>query len=107
VRRLLLPAAPRLLSLSDRGARGCAALTRGTVYTCTVIHQAAPGFDVPYALGYVDLPEGVRVLGQIAGVEPEAVRIGMEVEVSFEPFGEDDLGQELIGYRFHPAPAER
>ena len=80
---------------------------RGTVYTCTVIHQAAPGFEVPYALGYVDLPEGVRVLGQIAGVEPDAVRIGMEVELSLEPFGEDDQGRELIGYRFRPAPEER
>lgn len=81
--------------------------SRGTVYTYTVIHQAAPGFEVPYALAYVDLPEGVRVLGQIAGVEPEAVHIGMEVELSLEPFGEDDQGQELIGYRFHPAPEER
>jgi uncharacterized OB-fold protein len=81
--------------------------SRGTVYTYTVIHQAAPGFEVPCALAYVDLPEGVRVLGQIAGVEPEAVRIGMEVELSLEPFGEDDEGQELIGYRFHPAPEGR
>lgn len=80
---------------------------RGTVYTYTVIHQAAPGFEVPYALAYVDLPDGVRVLGQVAGVEPDAVRIGMEVELSLEPFGEDEDGQELIGYRFRPAPEER
>jgi uncharacterized OB-fold protein len=80
--------------------------TRGTVHTYTVVHQAAPEFEVPYALGYVDLPEGVRVLGQITGVAPEAVCIGMEVELSLEPFGENDEGQEVIGYRFRPAAGE-
>lgn len=74
--------------------------TRGTVYSYTVVHQAAPEFEVPYALGYVDLPEGVRVLGQIVGVAPEAVRVGMEVELSLERIGEDAEGQALIGYRF-------
>jgi uncharacterized OB-fold protein len=81
--------------------------SRGTVYTYTVVHQAPPGFEAPYALAYVDLPEGVRVLGQIAGVEAETVRIGLEVELSLEPFGEDDQGQELIGYRFRPASEGR
>lgn len=75
---------------------------RGTVYTYTVIHQAPPGFEVPYVLVYVDLPEGVRVLGQLAGVAPESVRIGLEVELALEPFGEDEEGREVIGYRFHP-----
>jgi uncharacterized OB-fold protein len=78
--------------------------SHGTVYTYTVVHQAAPGFEVPYALGYVDLPEGVRVLGQIVGVEPEAVRIGMEVELSLEQFGENDEGRGLVGYRFLASP---
>ena len=81
--------------------------SRGTVYTSTVVHQAAPGFEVPYALAYVDLSDGVRVLGQVVGVEPDAVRIGMEVELSLEPFGEDAEGRGLIGYRFHSAPEEQ
>ena len=79
--------------------------TRGTVYSCTVVHQAAPEFEVPYALGYVDLPEGVRVLGQIVGVAPEAVCIGMEVELALEPVAESD-GQQLIGYRFRALAEE-
>ena len=80
---------------------------RGTVYTYTVIHQAPPGFEVPYVLVYVDFPEGVRVLGQLAGLPPGAVRIGMEVELAVEPFGEDAEGGEVIGYRFHAAEGER
>ncbi len=77
--------------------------SRGTVYTYTVIRQAPPGFEVPYVLVYVDLPEGVRVLGQLAGATAESVRIGMEVELSVEPFRVDAEGREVIGYRFHPA----
>lgn len=56
--------------------------TRGTVYTYTVVHQAGPGFETPYTLVYVDLPEGVRMLGQLDG-EPA---IGIEVELSGERF---------------------
>lgn len=56
--------------------------TRGVVYTYTVVHQAAPGFETPYTLVYVDLPEGVRVLGRLAG-EP---RIGLEVELAPDGF---------------------
>jgi uncharacterized OB-fold protein len=56
--------------------------TRGTVHTYTVVHQAGPGFETPYVLVYVDLPEGVRVLGQLDG-EP---RIGLEVELAGDRF---------------------
>ena len=60
---------------------------RGTVYTFTVTHQnQAPGFRdaLPYVLAYVELDEGVRLLTNIVECAPEAVRIGMAVEVVFE-----------------------
>ena len=76
--------------------------TRGTLYTYTVLHQAAPGFEVPLVLAYVDLPEGVRILGQVAGLEPTEARIGMELDLHVEPFGKDDEGRTVMGYRFRP-----
>ncbi len=78
--------------------------TFGTVHSCTVVHQAAPGFEVPYALAYVDLPEGVRVLGQVEGVAPEEVRIGAAVELELAPVGSDAEGRELVGYRWRATP---
>jgi hypothetical protein len=60
---------------------------RGTVYTFTVTHQnQAPGFRdaLPYVLAYVELEEGVRMLTNIVDCAPDAVRIGMPVEVVFE-----------------------
>jgi uncharacterized protein len=44
--------------------------TRGVVYTSTVVHQSKLEFPVPYVLAYVDLPEGVRVPGQVTGCDP-------------------------------------
>jgi uncharacterized OB-fold protein len=40
---------------------------RGTIYSATVIHQGPPGFDGPYAVGYVDIEDGVRVFAHLAG----------------------------------------
>lgn len=79
--------------------------TEGTLYTYSVVRQSTPAFEVPYALGYVDFPEGVRIMGQISGCEFDEIRIGMPMVLSLEPFGEDDDGNPLTGYRFRPAEA--
>jgi uncharacterized OB-fold protein len=80
--------------------------TRGTLYTYSVVHQSTPAFEVPYVLGYVDFPEGVRIMGQITGGEIEDVHIGMALELTLEPWGEDEEGNTLIGYRFRPAEVD-
>lgn len=77
----------------------------GTVYTYTMVWQSTPQFQTPYVLVYVDFPEGVRVLGQLVGCEPSAVRVGMPVEVVFEQVGKDPEGRPVVGWRFRPAPA--
>lgn len=74
----------------------------GTLYTYSVIRQSTPDFETPYALGYVDLPEGVRVMSQLTGLEPEDYELGMEMELVVEPFGSDEDGNEMSGYRFRP-----
>jgi uncharacterized OB-fold protein len=64
---------------------------RGTVYTFTVTHQnQAPGFrdELPYVMAYVQLDEGPRILTNIVHTDPQAVRIGLPVEVVFEEFDE-------------------
>ncbi len=79
--------------------------TTGTLYTFSVVRQSTPEFEVPYALGYLDLPEGVRVMAQLTGREPEDYEIGMEMELVVEPFGVDEDGNEMAGYRFRPKEA--
>ena len=79
--------------------------TEGVLYTFSIVRQSTPAFAVPYALGYVDFPEGVRIMGQISGIELDEIEIGMPVVLSLQPFGEDDEGNTLTGYRFVPAEA--
>jgi len=79
--------------------------TEGTLYTYSVVRQSTPAFEVPYVLGYVDFPEGVRIMGQIGGCAIEDIKIGMQMVLSIEPFGQDEDGNALTGYRFRPAEA--
>jgi uncharacterized protein len=62
----------------------------GTVFSYFVAWRAFhPAFadDVPYAVGVVELEEGVRMLGRITGIDPKELRIGMAVQASFEQRG--------------------
>ena len=64
-----------------------AAAGAGRIYSYTVIHQAdTPPFTemVPYIVGLVDLPEGVRVTSNIVECTPEVVHVGMPVEVVYQ-----------------------
>jgi len=58
-----------------------AATGRGTVYTYTVMRRAKP----VYAIAYVKLQEGPVMMTNIVGCDFDAIRIGMEVSVLFQP----------------------
>ncbi|HLW15938.1 MAG TPA: Zn-ribbon domain-containing OB-fold protein [Actinomycetota bacterium] len=64
---------------------------RGTVYSYTVTHQDVPGYTAPFAVVIVELEEqaGLRMVSNVVDVPPDDVRIGMPVEVTFQPVAED------------------
>ena len=78
---------------------------RGTLYSFAVNQMAPEGFEAPYIIGKVDLPEKIRIFAMITGCEPreDALFIGMEMELVFEVIKKDAEGRELIGYKFKPA----
>ncbi len=58
----------------------------GTVYSYALLHHPqSPSFVYPIPAVLVDLDEGVRLVSQMIEVDPHDVRVGMEVEVAFEP----------------------
>lgn len=88
---------PRCLSSVVRWVRSTG---RGTVYSFTVTHQnQAPGFReaLPYVLAVVELAEGPRMMTNLVECAPDAVRIGMAVEVVF-----DDVTPEVTLPMFRP-----
>lgn len=78
---------------------------QGKVASFTVVMQPpAGGFyhgPVPYAYGYVDLPEGVRVETLFAG-DLNALEMKMDVELVIEKLYENDGGNEYETYKFRP-----
>jgi uncharacterized OB-fold protein len=79
------------------------ALSRtGTLYSYTVMRVAARGWDAPYMLGYVDLPEGVRVFTHLTGMTPEDVRVDMPVSLQLMEPTENADGVKVNGFKFGP-----
>lgn len=84
---------------------------RGTLWTWTIqqfmpktpyrSNETAATFK-PYGVGYVELPGGVRVEGRLTENDPQKLRIGMPMEVVFEPYRTEDNGDEVISFFFKP-----
>ncbi|MBI4285864.1 MAG: OB-fold domain-containing protein [Chloroflexi bacterium] len=75
---------------------------RGKIFSISTVMQAPPKYykgRVPYAIGYVELPDGVRVLTSFAD-DPEPLKVGTEVELVIEKVGENEAGDELMGFKF-------
>ena len=77
----------------------------GVVKTYTVIHTAPSGFEdqAPYAVGLVELKDGVTTMMQIADCEPEELAIGMPVKIEFRKVQQEgQAGILMYGYKAVP-----
>jgi uncharacterized OB-fold protein len=75
---------------------------QGEVYTYTLVHRPmAADQKLPYVIAVIALENagGLRIISNIVGVDPEAVAIGMPVELVWE-----DMSEDLAIPRFRPAP---
>ena len=83
---------------------------QGTLYSYTVQAYQPPGLFrmddwSPYAIGMVELPEGLRVIGMLTGIANADIRIGMAMEMVLEPLYRDEQGQAVLTYKFKPVAA--
>lgn len=83
---------------------------RGLLYSYTIQRYRPPALFrmddwEPYALGLVELPQGIRVMGMLSGFDLNNIRIGERVKLVSEClFAEPELG-EVLTYKFAPATA--
>ncbi|HTX83181.1 MAG TPA: OB-fold domain-containing protein [Streptosporangiaceae bacterium] len=69
----------------------------GTVYSYVVHrHPPVPGKQLPIVIALVELTEGVRVMAELTGIDPDKVHIGLPVRTSFIRI---DDGLVLPGWR--------
>lgn len=59
---------------------------------------------VPYAIGLVELPEGLRVLGMLTDCELDDIRIDMPLQLTVETLYTDGTGNEVQTYKYAPRP---
>jgi hypothetical protein len=82
-------AGARLSSLSN-------CLASANLYTYTVVHIGRPGWSLPYDIGYVDLPEGVRICAPIDRNANE-LRVGAKVRLVAGELRRNPKGEVAVG----------
>ncbi len=76
------PPGPRCPRCGSYEWHAKAATGRGTLYSFVVNHYPqVPAFEYPLPIGLIELEEGTRLVADLVDIEPDAVTIGMPVEV--------------------------
>ncbi len=81
---------------------------RGTLWSFAVQYYAPPPpvkYDepfVPFAIGVVDLPDGLRLLGRISVDDLRKIKIGMAVELIIDRLCGGVDGSEVTTWKFRP-----
>src|SRR5258708_1852764 len=59
----------------------------GTLWAWTAVTSAPPGYQgaVPYGLGVVELPEGIRVIARLTESDPAALACGQPMALAIVP----------------------
>jgi benzoylsuccinyl-CoA thiolase BbsA subunit len=74
---------------------------RGKIYSVTDVYIGQPTMKeyMPIAMGYVDLPENIRVFAQLDG-DIGSFQCGDEVELTTGPVRDNRDGKPVISYKF-------
>jgi len=84
------PPGPMCLACGGAKPDYVVAAGTGEIYSYVVHHHPpVPGRQVPFVVALVQLPEGVRMVGELLGAGPEQVRIGMPVRIEFARVDEE------------------
>jgi uncharacterized OB-fold protein len=52
-------------------------------------HPPVPGRETPFVVAVVELPEGVRIVGNVVDCPPETVTIGMPVRATYRAMDDE------------------
>jgi uncharacterized OB-fold protein len=73
--------------------------TRGKLYSYADIYIGQPGLQTPYVIGYVDLPEDLRIFAMLDG-EVGSFRCDEEVELTVGEIRKNKDGLPILSYKF-------
>ena len=81
---------------------------RGRLHTYALSVLGPPEMEKPYVIGFIDLPEGIKLFSVLTDCEPwdEVLKIDMEMEMVIGKIKQDEYGNEIISYKFRPINKE-
>lgn len=75
---------------------------KGTLYSYTIVRVPMPGFEAPYAIGYIDLQEGFRLFSYIPDWQSGDLKTGAEMELVVTRSRTDRQGNRVLGFAYRP-----
>jgi uncharacterized OB-fold protein len=77
----------------------------GTLWAWTAVTASPPGYQgvVPFGIGVVEFPEGVRIIGRLTESDPGALSLGQTMELRIVALHTDEDGNDVMTYAFAPA----
>ncbi|BBZ47143.1 bifunctional MaoC family dehydratase N-terminal/OB-fold nucleic acid binding domain-containing protein [Mycobacterium parmense] len=98
------PPVPAVWQDKERAIDYVVAAGTGTVFSYVVHHAPkVPGRTLPFVIALVELDEGVRMLGELRGVEPAEVKIGMPVRATYLDFPAGEAAPAWTLYAWEPS----
>jgi uncharacterized OB-fold protein len=76
----------------------------GRLWAWTAVTASPPGYlgAVPYGLGVVELPEGLRVIGRLTEADPSRLVVDQPMRLVVVRLHDDDEGRSVVTYAFAP-----
>ncbi len=97
------PPVPAVWADKDDPADYVVSSGKGTVFSYVVHHAPkVPGRTLPFVIALVELEEGVRMLGELRGVDAEQVKIGMPVSATYIDFADSEVSPAWTLYAWEP-----
>ncbi|XTP33968.1 bifunctional MaoC family dehydratase N-terminal/OB-fold nucleic acid binding domain-containing protein [Mycobacterium sp. TJFP1] len=97
------PPVPAVWQSQDAPIDYAVASGNGTVYSYVVHHAPkVPGRTLPFVIALVELDEGVRMLGELRGVDPDQVEIGLPVRATYIDFPDSEVSPAWTLYAWEP-----
>ena len=78
---------------------------QGTLWAWTAVTAPPPGYlgEIPFGVGVVELPEGVRVITRLTESDPGALAEGQSMALRIVALHKDEDGNDVVTYAFAPA----
>lgn len=97
------PPVPAVWADKDDPADYVVSSGKGTVFSYVVHHAPkVPGRTLPFVIALVELEEGVRMLGELRGVDAAQVKIGMPVSATYIDFADSEVSPAWTLYAWEP-----